>query len=126
MLNFSESSCLYEDTKKHIWIGNSPGAILVLDLEFNKLKEMKAHNLQINKFSEFKNYIISASTDFKMKIWEPNTFECLHIINGYGEITAINFINEGCLVTAQGIPQTDDMENYDEDDLLQFLIFYES
>ena len=125
-INFSQPSCLYEDSEKNIWVGNSPGSILVVDSEFNKLKETQAHKLQINKFLEFNNHIISASTDFTMKIWDINSFECLDTIKGYGEITAICLINEGCLVTAQGIPQTDDIEYYDEEDLLQFLVFYES
>ena len=55
---FSQPSCSFEDSQKHIWIGNSPGSILVIDSELNKLKEMKAHNLQINKFTEFNNRII--------------------------------------------------------------------
>ena len=125
-INFSQPSCLYEDSEKNIWVGNSPGSILVVDSELNKLKETQAHKLQINKFLEFNNHIISASTDFTMKIWDINSFECLDTIKGYGEITAICLINEGCLVTAQGIPQTDDIEYYDEEDLLQFLVFYES
>ena len=123
---FSQPSCLYEDSKKNIWVGNSPGSILILDSELNKIKELEnIHKLQINKFVEFDNHIISASTDFKMKVWDINTYECLDTIEGYGEITAISLINENCLVTAQGIPQTDDMEYYDEEDLLQFLVYYE-
>ena len=123
---FSQPSCSFEDSQKHIWIGNSPGSILVIDSELNKLKEMKAHNLQINKFTEFNNCIISASTDFKMKIWDINTCEYLNTIDGYGEITAISLINEICLVTAQGIPQVEDNKHYKEKDLLQFLVYYES
>ena len=123
---FSQPSCSFEDSQKHIWIGNSPGSILIIDSELNKLKEMKAHNLQINKFTEFNNCIISASTDFKMKIWDINTYEYLNTIDGYGEITAISLINEICLVTAQGIPQVEDNKHYKEKDLLQFLVYYES
>ena len=115
---FSQPSCSFEDSQKHIWIGNSPGSILVIDSELNKLKEMKAHNLQINKFTEFNNCIISASTDFKMKIWDINTYECLNTIDGYGEITAISLINENCLVTAQGIPQVEENKHCKEKDLL--------
>jgi len=123
---FSQPSCLYEDSKKNIWVGNSPGSILILDSELNKIKVLEnIHKLQINKFVEFENHIISASTDFKMKVWDINTYECLDTIEGYGEITAISIINENCLVTAQGIPQTDDKEYYDEEDLLQFLVYYE-
>ena len=56
---FSQPSCSFEDSQKHIWIGNSPGSILIIDSELNKLKEMKAHNSKINKFTEFnKNLII--------------------------------------------------------------------
>ena len=124
-IKFSQPSCSFEDSKKHIWIGNSPGSILVIDSDLNKLKETEAHNLQINKFVEFDNHIISASTDFTMKIWDLNTYECLDTINGYGEITAISLINEKCLVTAQGIPQVDDIKHYKEKDLLQFLVYYE-
>lgn len=124
-IDFSEPSCLYEDSKKHIWTGNSPGNIIIIDSELNKLKTINAHKFQINKFTEFNNNIISASTDFKMKIWNINSFECLQTINGYGEVTALCLFSEGCLVTVQGIPQTDDIEDYDESDLLQFLVFYE-
>ena len=128
-VDFAEPSCLFENSKKNVWVGNSPGIILVVDLELNKLKGFKAHQLQINKFLEFNGFMISASTDFKMKIWDPSSFECLHTIKGYGENTAICLFNEKCLVTAQGIPQVDFDEekyDYDEDDLLQFLVFYES
>ena len=45
---------------------------------------------------------------------------------GIGEITAICLFDEKCLMSAQGIPQTEDIEDYDEDDLLQFLVFYEN
>ena len=106
-------------------MGNSPGAILVIDSDLNKLKEEYAHELQINKFVEFDNKIISASTDFTMKIWDINTYECLDTIEGVGEITAISLINENCLVTAQGIPQVGSKEQYKEKDLLQFLVYYE-
>ena len=68
--NFGEPSCSLENSKKNIWIGNSPGCILIVDLELKKLKEIKAHKLQINKFLEFNGFMISASTDFKMKIWD--------------------------------------------------------
>ena len=125
-IEFSQPSCSFEDSQKHIWIGNSPGSILVIDSDLNKLKEMKVHDSQINKFSEFDNHIISASTDFKMKVWDLNTYECLHTIEGYGEITAISLINENCLVTAQGIPQVEGTKHYKEKDLLQFLVYYES
>ena len=122
---FSQPSCSFEDSKKNIWVGNSPGAILVIDSELNKIKEEYAHKLQINKFVEFDNKIISASTDFTMKVWDINTYECLDTIEGVGEITAISLINENCLVTAQGIPQVGNKENYKEKDLLQFLVYYE-
>jgi WD40 repeat protein len=125
-IRFSEPSCSYEDSKKHIWIGNSPGLILIVDSELNQLKELEAHGMQVNKFVEYNNNIISASTDFKMKIWDSTSFECLHTVDGYGEITAICLFDEKCLISAQGIPQTEDIEDYDEDDLLQFLVFYEN
>ena len=125
-IKFSQPSCCFEDSQKHIWIGNSPGSILVIDSELNRLKEMKVHDSQINKFLEYDKHIISASTDFKMKIWDLNTYECLNTIDGYGEITAISLINENCLVTAQGIPQVEDIKHYREKDLLQFLVYYES
>lgn len=129
IVDFGEPSCLFENSKRNVWVGNSPGNILVVDLELNKLKEIKAHKLQVNKFLEFNGYMISASTDFNMKIWDPISFECLQTIKGYGETTAICLFNDKCLITAQGIPQIDFDENdydYDEDDLLQFLVFYES
>ena len=123
---FSQPSCLYEDSKKNIWVGNSPGSILVIDSELNKVKEISyTHGLQINKFVEFDNRVISASTDFTMKVWDINTHECLDTIEGYGEITAISLINENCLVTAQGIPQKGNKEHYKEKDLLRFLVYYE-
>lgn len=128
-VDFGEPSCLYENSKRNVWVGNSPGNLLVVDLELNKLKEIKAHKLQVNKFLEFNGFMISASTDFNMKIWDPNSFECLQTIKGYGETTAICLFNDKSLITAQGIPQIDFDENdydYDEDDLLQFLVFYES
>ena len=78
---------------------------------------------------EFNDFIISASTDFKMKIWDPISFECLQTIKEHGETTAICLFNEKCLITAQGIPQVDfdeELYDYDEDDLLHFLVFYES
>lgn len=127
--DFGEPSCLFENSKKTVWVGNSPGYIFIADLELKKLKEIKAHKMQINKFLEFNGFMISASTDFKMKIWDPTSFECLQTIKGYGETTAICLFNEKCLITAQGIPQIDfdeEMYDYDEDDLLQFLVFYES
>ena len=113
----------------NVWVGNSPGEIAVFDLELNRLKEIKAHRMQINKFLEYNGVMISTSTDFNMKIWEPTKFELLRTIKGYGEITAICLFNEKCLITAQGIPQVDfdeEYRDYDEDDLLQFLVFYES
>ena len=97
----------------------------MIDCELNELKTINAHKLQINKFTEYNNSIISAGTGFEMKIWDINSFECLQTINGYGEINALCLFNGGCLVTVQGIPQTDDIEDYDEDDLLQFLVYYE-
>ena len=57
-------------------------------------------------------------SDFKMKIWDMNTYECLNTIDGYGEITAISLINENCLVTSQGIPQVEENKHCKEKDLL--------
>jgi hypothetical protein len=127
--DFDQPSCMLENSIKNVWVGNSPGEIAVFDLELNKLKEIKAHRMQINKFLEYNGVMISTSTDFNMKIWEPTKFELLQTIKGYGEITAICLFNEKCLITAQGIPQVDfdeEYRDYDEDDLLQFLVFYES
>ena len=126
--DFGEPSCLLESSKNIVWVGNSPGSILIVDLELKKLKEIKAHKLQINKFLEFNGFMISASTDFKMKIWDQTSFDCLETIKGYGETTAICLFNEKCLITAQGIPQVDfdeELYDYDEEDLVQFLVFYE-
>ena len=127
--NFGEPSCIFENSRKNIWVGNSPGCIVVFDLELNKLKEISAHRMQVNKFLEYNGVMISASTDFNMKFWEPTTFDLLQTVQGYGEMTAICLFNEKCLITAQGIPQVDfdeDLRDYDEEDLLQFLVFYES
>lgn len=124
-ITFSQPSCLFEDSKKKIWIGNSPGSILVVDSELNKIREILAHDLQINKFVEFEKYIISASTDFTMKIWDLNSYECVNTIEGFGEITAVSLLEDGSLVSAQGIPPVEKGKHYKEKDLLQYLVFYE-
>ena len=38
--DFGEPSCLLETSKKNVWVGNSPGCILIVDLELKKLKEI--------------------------------------------------------------------------------------
>jgi WD40 repeat protein len=127
--DFGEPSCILENSRKNVWVGNSPGCIVVFDLELKKLKEIEAHKMQVNKFLEYNGVMISASTDFNMKFWEPTTFDLLQTVQGYGEMTAICLFNENCLITAQGIPQVDfdeELRDYDEEDLLQFLVFYES
>lgn len=97
----------------------------MVDSELNKIRETLAHDLQINKFVEFEKYIISASTDFTMKIWDLNSYECVNTIEGFGEITAVCLLEDGSLVSAHGIPPVEKGKHYKEKDLLQHLVFYE-
>ena len=49
-LNFEQPSCTLENSRKNVWVGNSPGFILVVDLELNNLKELNLIKCKLINF----------------------------------------------------------------------------